>query len=508
MFLILKIGGSGYNFLKQLGGRYRKFTDFKATNGVLAIEFEGPRDSCSLKDLKLGENTFFLDARYKTKAEEEDLSYKDFEDLGKLDFSKCIIDPMQWSLEEGLKYGLGRATYKSFEFWGENLPIFENFEYEKTLNIKNLMISAKKNNLTYLVSSPLNLEYLFGVKGFYYALIDSQNCHIRPISELLDPKENIAYDPQNTSLIFENFLRKDNAIKDPIWPKHSVRKAKEMPHLQDFLSHEALAWLKFWEFIEKEYQNLTELQASEKFQEIRASSPHYREEAFEAIVASGSNSAAIHSSPSENLIKGGLFLVDAGTKGEFISDVTRVFWLGDEEPEYELKKDYTAVLKAHIALATAKFGPQTEAKELDSMARKIINKNDQNYTHATGHGVGKLIVHAYPTISSSSADILKVGMQITNEPGIYKTGQYGIRLESMHIVAMQSPWEFYFKYLSFIPFEAKLIDFSILSRKEKAWLSEFHELCYQKLEKNDFLEQKVKSFLFESIPEEKIKEAK
>ena len=183
------------------------------------------------------------------------------------------------------------------------------------------------------------------------------------------------------------------------------------------------------------------------------------------------------------------------------TDITRTLFLGDL-PSKDLKKNYTLVLKGHIALARAKFPKGISGINLDILARQFLWQEGLDYGHGTGHGVGyRLNVHEGPvSISprSRSQPPIEEGMIFSNEPGYYKESNYGIRLENIMVVKESKSYQdfLHFETLSLAPFERNLIDDSFLQSHEKEWLNDYHKRVFETY-KND-LNQDERLWLHEA----------
>lgn len=191
---------------------------------------------------------------------------------------------------------------------------------------------------------------------------------------------------------------------------------------------------------------------------------------------------------SNALIHGaGMFLIDSG--GNYLTgttDITRTVYMGT--PSEQVRADYTLVLKAHIAVATAFFPNGTKGFQIDALARRHLWEQGMDFGHGTGHGVGFfLCVHEGPArISPHPTDVpLEKGMLLTNEPGIYRDGQYGIRLENMILVdhAFENTFGRFLKFenMTWCHFETSLIESSLLNSDEIAYLNAYHESVYTTL---------------------------
>ena len=230
----------------------------------------------------------------------------------------------------------------------------------------------------------------------------------------------------------------------------------------------------------------TELEIAEMLEDERKKMEGYLGPSFEPISAFCENGAICHYSPSkehEKTVEGqGLLVLDTGSQFEFgMTDLTRTLLFGPEATE-EQKRDYTLVLKGHLALARQIFPKGTKGVHLDVLAKQFLWCACENYMHGTGHGVGcNLNVHEGPArISGSLVDVpLETGMVLSDEPGVYKAGRHGIRIEN--IVAVQSYketefGEFYnFEVLSMVPYERKLIDVRYLTDVEISQINAYHQ---------------------------------
>lgn len=233
---------------------------------------------------------------------------------------------------------------------------------------------------------------------------------------------------------------------------------------------------------------LTELEASQKLLTFREKKDHFRGLSFETISGSGPNGAIIHyrvtPESSRSLDKNEIYLLDSG--GQYLdgtTDVTRT--LAFSEPTNEQKDRFTRVLRGHIAIATAVFPEGTTGGQLDILARRALWEIGLDYQHGTGHGVGSyLCVHEGPQRIAKGLvhDVaLRPGMILSNEPGFYKEGEYGIRIESLIIVRPHNKGFLCFETITMAPICLALVDLHLLNRKEKAWLNAYHAEVKEKL---------------------------
>ena len=217
----------------------------------------------------------------------------------------------------------------------------------------------------------------------------------------------------------------------------------------------------------------------------REKQPGYLGPSFSPISGWGPNGAMCHYSATDEgaLISGpGLLVLDTGSHFEFgTTDITRTLLFGGEATE-DQKRDYTIVLKGHLALMHQKFFKGTRGLQLDVLAKQYLWNYGETFYHGTGHGVGhRLSVHEGPLrINTAMIDVpLQPGMIVSDEPGVYKEGRYGIRIENLVAVREKEVTEFgtfyEFENLTFVPYEISLLDFSILTDTEKGWINAYHQ---------------------------------
>ena len=238
---------------------------------------------------------------------------------------------------------------------------------------------------------------------------------------------------------------------------------------------------------------VTELEAAAALEAERKKDPLYRGPSFDTISAAGPNAALAHYRVNEEsnrtLQAGSLYLVDSGGQyPDATTDVTRTVAIG--EPSGEMRRHYTLVLKGHIALDRIRFPAGTSGAQIDAFARAPLWQAGLDFDHGTGHGIGSfLCVHEGPArIAKSGTVPLKPGMILSNEPGYYRTGAYGIRIENLVIVQeIETPKGgerdlLGFENLTRVPLDRRLIETSILTHDERAWIDAYHDLVRRDLE--------------------------
>lgn len=231
---------------------------------------------------------------------------------------------------------------------------------------------------------------------------------------------------------------------------------------------------------------VTEMSAADRLEAFRRQSNMFRGLSFPTISGAGSNGAIVHyrvdAATNRPLKKGSLYLLDSGAQyPDGTTDVTRTIAIGT--PSREMRERFTRVLKGHIAIASARFPVGTDGSQLDVLARKALWEAGLDYDHGTGHGVGSyLCVHEGPhRISKKRGGTpLEPGMIVSNEPGYYKTGAYGIRIENLVLVARSVKTEgqdkdlLMFETLTLAPIDVTLVQASMLNPEERDWLNAYH----------------------------------
>jgi Xaa-Pro aminopeptidase len=230
---------------------------------------------------------------------------------------------------------------------------------------------------------------------------------------------------------------------------------------------------------------LTEIAAAEKLEGFRAATGCLKDLSFDSITGAGSNGAIVHyrvtRATNRAIRRNEMFLLDSGAQyPDGTTDVTRTVMVGEATPE--MKDRFTRVLKGHIALATARFPEGTIGMQLDSFARRPLWEAGLDYDHGTGHGVGSyLSVHEGPQNISKRPVMqpLLPGMICSNEPGYYKTGEYGIRIENLVVVTELQDiggerGMMGFETLTMAPIDLNLVDVGLLTAEEREWLNRYH----------------------------------
>lgn len=307
----------------------------------------------------------------------------------------------------------------------------------------------------------------------------------------VDPESASAWVYQTLETAGATIHRSPDPCRDPKAIKNEVElRGARAAHRRD-----GVALVRFLAWLDAAGTDgtLTERAAADQLAIFRREGEHFRDLSFETISAAGPNGAIVHYRVDENtnrrLEPGSLYLLDSGAQyADGTTDVTRTMPIGT--PTEEMRWLYTLVLRAHIACATARFPEGTTGSQLDPLARRILWDQGLDYDHGTGHGVGSyLSVHEGPQRLSKVASrvALKPGMILSVEPGYYRVGQFGIRLENL--VAVKACTDrphaerrlFQFEPLTIVPFDRRLIRLGDLAQDDRVWIDTYHAMVWDAL---------------------------
>jgi len=383
---------------------------------------------------------------------------------------------------------------------------------EKITKVKNVLLNNKVNYL--LVTAPENVAWILNIRGYdsefspipNARLLISSRGDIDLFSQLekvikikknfskqikfhdeskiekklrLLWKNNIWLDSLSCSIHYKNLLNKKNRIiekTDPIYFLKSIKNSIEIKNMKKSHMVDGIALTKFLFWLKKNFgkKKITEISAQKKLENFRKMNKSYKFPSFSTISGTGPNSAIVHYKASaksnRTLKKGDLYLVDSGGQYSFgTTDVTRTISLNNNS-EF-IKEVYTRVLKGHIAVSDYKIKKNSKGSDIDRNARKFLKKINLDYPHGTGHGVGYFLnVHEGPQSFSQKNKVnLKPGMIISNEPGYYKEGFFGIRIENLIYIKKNK-----FEELTMAPIEKDLIKKKMLNKEEIDWLNKYH----------------------------------
>lgn len=311
-------------------------------------------------------------------------------------------------------------------------------------------------------------------------------------------KKDILLDFQRSSIWFKTTLEQIGATlrdaKDPCVDPKARKTLQEQEAIRAAHLVDGAAMVKFlrWLDNQNEQSGLDEITISNKLESFRQQGQGYKGASFTTICGFAGNGAIIHyhatAQSNAKIDTSGLLLVDSGAQYENgTTDITRTIAIG--APTEEMRESFTRVLKGHIALASARFPKGTLGLQLDMLARQPLRNAGLEFKHGTGHGVGcYLSVHEEAaSISTRGKDAVEGGMLLSNEPGYYKEGQYGIRIENLILAkedgfcAVTGALMHKFETVSFAPIDKALIKAELLGPEEKEWLNAYHQQVYTKI---------------------------
>jgi Xaa-Pro aminopeptidase len=304
-------------------------------------------------------------------------------------------------------------------------------------------------------------------------------------------KENICLELNSNYSIYINIPSiYDIKFRSIITELKGIKNEIEILNLKESQLIDSLAIIKFFSWFDNNFKKfkLNELDIVDKLLEFRKKNLNFKGLSFPTIVASGLNSAIVHYEPTnENFNKienNNILLIDSG--GQYFqgtTDITRTHYVYlTNEPNENLKRAYSLVLNGHLKIAMLKFLKGTSSYSIDKLAREPLLKFGMNYGHGTGHGIDNFIcVHSgpcglSPSKTSYNYKPLEPGNFISNEPGYYKEGEFGIRIESDILVKESENEKDYleFEYLTFVPFCKKLINKKYLNNEQIKWINDYH----------------------------------
>lgn len=312
----------------------------------------------------------------------------------------------------------------------------------------------------------------------------------------LNNKNVVSYDPAKTNMWIVNSLSSDvKKIEEQNYTTKlkAVKNAVELQNMRDSHITDGVAMVKFLHWLDNSLgkEKITEISATEKLAQFRAEGENYKGPSFNTIAGYKEHAAMMHysSTPETDveLLNEGFFLVDSG--GQYLggtTDITRTIVLGNLS--LEEKRDFTLTLKGFINLSRAKFLYGCCGTNLDVLARSPLWQYGIDYKCGTGHGIGFFLnVHEGPhgIRSNYVPAVLEEGMVMSNEPGVYKEGRHGIRIENLIAVKKDEKTEsgqfMSFETITFCPIDLDGIILDMLSPEDRAWLNSYHSEVYEKL---------------------------
>ena len=408
--------------------------------------------------------------------------------------------------------------------------------YQSKLNKILKILKIKKANYLF-VSAPENVAWLMNIRGYDNPNSPIPNCRLlvgknkelfliaeEKISlnltkekkfkknQIINPKnfqslieklngEKFIIDQLSCSILNQNIIKSKFKILEEIDPCYQLKAIKNKIEIRNTINahiEDGLALTRFIYWIKNvNNKKINEIDAKNKLEKYRKQNKNYLFPSFETIAGAGSNGAIVHyrvSKKSNKIInKNDLFLCDSGGQYHYgTTDVTRTISFAKQKKS--VKDAYTKVLKGHIAVFQTNLNKDNTGKKIDIRARKFLKKDGLDYAHGTGHGVGFFLnVHEGPqSISKFNSVKLKEGMILSNEPGYYKKGHYGIRIENLVYIKKNNN-NLCFENLTLAPIETDLINYNLLNNYEKDYLFRYHLNIYSMYSK--FLNLKERKWL-------------
>ena len=437
--------------------------------------------------------------------------------------SNCKLIPLEKNLINKIWINTSIKKYNKFY----KLDDKDSGQSSKS-KLKKLSKLLNKNKIDLqFVSASENVAWLLNLRGGdskftpitnSYLILDNKNnvnffCDLRKIDKklknnlkgiaIIDIKyiqsfllkiknKTVQLDNASCSIFFRKIIKKNNLVvekQDPIYFFKAVKNKIEIQNTIKTHIYDGVALTKFLFWLKNNFKNkkISEIAAQEKLLKFRKNNKTFKSLSFPTISGSGPNGAIIHYKANKKsnrvLRKGDIYLVDSGGQYSFgTTDVTRTVSLDNKQSR--VKNIFTRVLKGHIAVANYKLNKNTIGAEIDTAARKPLKEINLDYAHGTGHGVGYFLnVHEGPhAISKGNKIKLKTGMIVSNEPGYYEIGKFGIRIENLITVKKVSK-KIKFENLTLAPIDKSLIEKKLLNKTEVKWLNNYHSKVYRNLKK-------------------------
>ena len=522
------------------------FTEYSKINRLQTISnFSG---SAGMAVVLKHKNFLFIDGRYTIQSQIESGKYFKIVSIEKLINCKLFknltlgIDPKLFTYNQIRKFFSKNNKVKfieknlideikkqkinnSFEFFSLNKSIVGESRNSKISKISKYL---KRNNSDYLfVSAPENVAWILNIRGKdnpnspipnsrllinkskkILLICEKKKCRKILKEKIINSKELIEVgefskkifdlkgkhfitDEKSCSIFYEKLIKSRFKIikkKDPTYILKSIKNKTEINNMIKTHIVDGVALTKFIYWIKNiNKKKITEVQAQNKLEKFRKMNKNYLYPSFDTIAGSGKNGAIVHYRANKKnckiIEKKDIFLCDSGGQYKYgTTDVTRTICFSS--PKKNIKDVFTKVLKGHIAVVNSNLNKDNTGKKIDIHARKFLKKDNLDYAHGTGHGVGFFLnVHEGPqSISKINEVELKEGMILSNEPGYYKKNKFGIRIENLVYIKRYNK-KIFFENLTMAPIEKKLINFKLLSSSEKNYLFKYHLKVYTKISK-------------------------
>ena len=371
--------------------------------------------------------------------------------------------------------------------------------------LSHMLISNDGKATLFVDNNKISTEIKQGLTDSGFTLADYES--IQDALGELTPDDLLLLDPSKVAIGTLSKIADDVGFIEQMAPStllKSVKSDADIDHVREAMRQDGAALCEFFANFEQKLnagERLSELDVDSMLIDVRSQQPHYVSPSFPTIAGFNENGALPHYRATPEKFsyldvsegEGGLLLIDSG--GQYqngTTDITRVVGIGHVSAEH--KRDFTTVLKAHVALARANFPDGIASPLIDAICRAPLWQAQMDYGHGTGHGVGFFLnVHEGPQVIAYSASTpkeraMKEGMISSNEPGLYREGKYGIRIENLMVnkrVAQPVETEFgdflNFETVTYCPIDTRLIEPSLLNQVEVDWLNNYHSQVYAEL---------------------------
>ena len=366
------------------------------------------------------------------------------------------------------------------------------------------ILELKQKKLMLFAKFPHNLKQDIADKLGEFIIIKPFNDVYKTFNKILDRGESVYLDFEESPMYFisdKRYSDKISNLKDPTVHLRACKNLDEIEYIKRAHIEDGIAWCKFLSWIELSIQKkqndivLNEILFAQKLLQFKMESENFLSLSFETISAFKEHGAIIHYNPISDYnatiskdVKDALYLCDAGSQYLYgTTDITRTIAIGNIESQ-EIRQQYTSVLCGHIDLASTVFPEGTTGAQLDAIARRYLWMEGKDYPHSTGHGVGFcLAVHEGPHgINKSNIEPLCSGMIVSIEPGYYKRGEYGIRIENLYVIQKSKYYKNFlvFKPLTFVPIDVSIVLFDKMAKSQIHWLTNYNNLIKKYIFKN------------------------
>ncbi len=432
-------------------------------------------------------------------------------------------------------WGKARPKPSNAEIFAQPLEFSGKHAGEKIMQVQMALVEDEHDAV--LLTSPDSICWLFNIRGgdikhtpvaLAFAIVpakgrptlfidaakvgDNMRGHLKPYTDIAAPEEldgalrklaedkaKVRLDPETAAMRFAQMLEAGGAKfvsgDDPCTLPKAVKTVAEIAGARAAHRRDGAAMVRFLAWLDEvaETGRVDEVAAAVRLEDYRRQTGQLKDISFDTISASGPHGAVVHyratNTSKRVLDKNSLYLIDSGGQyADGTTDVTRTVAVG--KPTSQMRRHYGLVLKAHIAIASARFPKGTRGQDLDPFARRALWEAGLDFDHGTGHGVGSyLSVHEGPQrLSRLGTVALEPGMILSNEPGYYRKDAYGIRLENLILVTAPETIDggeremMGFETLTLVPFDRRLIDPKQLTPSELQWLNAYHARVRREIE--------------------------